>query len=188
MLTLSGWITTQVPPSSRAAADAKAARTGTAEQAEDPAAGTEAADQHVRLSQAGRELAATMGVPVGGGGRGYPAGVAADGENDPRVEEEDRGEAQGELQEAMRSSDPGAKEARVPELQKELQQLNSALQTATAAMASAIKEMGISDPALIMKGHGRPVEGAGIHRPVVRAGRCAFRSPGEKRCRLRLGR
>ncbi|WP_207930861.1 hypothetical protein, partial [Pseudomonas aeruginosa] len=56
-----------------------------------------------------------------------------------------------ELQEAMRSSDPGAKEARVPELQKELQQLNSALQTATAAMASAIKEMGISDPALIMK-------------------------------------
>ena len=64
MLTLSGWITTQVPPSSRAAADAKAARTGTAEQAEDPAAGTDAADQHVRLSQAGRELAATMGVPV----------------------------------------------------------------------------------------------------------------------------
>lgn len=63
MLTLSGWITTQVPPSSRAAADAKAARTGTAEQAEDPAAGTDAADQHVRLSQAGRELAATMGVP-----------------------------------------------------------------------------------------------------------------------------
>ncbi|WCY04340.1 hypothetical protein [Pseudomonas aeruginosa] len=61
MLTLSGWITTQVPPSSRAAADAKAARTGTAEQAEDPAAGTDAADQHVRLSQAGRELAATMG-------------------------------------------------------------------------------------------------------------------------------
>ena len=45
MLTLSGWITTQVPPSSRAAADAKAARTGTAEQAEDPAAGTAAADQ-----------------------------------------------------------------------------------------------------------------------------------------------
>ena len=64
MLTLSGWITTQVPPSSRAAADAKAARTGTAEQAEDPAAGTDAADQHVRLSRAGRELAATMGVPV----------------------------------------------------------------------------------------------------------------------------
>ncbi|VFS91900.1 Uncharacterised protein [Pseudomonas aeruginosa] len=56
-----------------------------------------------------------------------------------------------ELQEAMRASDPGTKEARVPELQKELQQLNSALQTATAAMASAIKEMGISDPALIMK-------------------------------------
>ena len=52
MLTLSGWITTQVPPSSRAAADAKAARTGTAEQAEDPAAGTEAADQHVQLSKA----------------------------------------------------------------------------------------------------------------------------------------
>lgn len=51
----------------------------------------------------------------------------------------------------MRSSDPGTKEVRVPALQKELQQLNSALQTATAAMASAIKKMGISDPALIMK-------------------------------------
>ncbi|HCF6783741.1 TPA: hypothetical protein NII57_002957 [Pseudomonas aeruginosa] len=149
MLTLSGWITTQVPPSSRAAADAKAARTGTAEQAEDPAAGTDAADQHVRLSQAGRELAATMGVPV---------------EEDEDIPQELRPmvkmirqlkkkieEKLRELQEAMRSSDPGAKEARVPELQKELQQLNSVLQTATAAMASAIKEMGISDPALIMK-------------------------------------
>lgn len=152
MLTLSGWITTQVPPSSRAAADAKAARTGTAEQAEDPAAGTDAADQHVRLSQAGRELAATMGVPV------------EEEEEDEDIPQELRPmvkmirqlkkkieEKLRELQEAMRSSDPGAKEARVPELQKELQQLNSALQTATAAMASAIKEMGISDPALIMK-------------------------------------
>ncbi|MCO4032955.1 hypothetical protein FA073_21510 [Pseudomonas aeruginosa] len=152
MLTLSGWITTQVLPSSRAAADAKAARTGTAEQAEDPAAGTDAADQHVQLSQAGRELAATMGVPV------------EEEEEDEDIPQELRPmvkmirelkkkieEKLRELQEAMRSSDPGAKEARVPELQKELQQLNSALQTATAAMASAIKEMGISDPALIMK-------------------------------------
>ncbi|MEM5616995.1 hypothetical protein AAHB60_02405 [Pseudomonas aeruginosa] len=150
MLTLGGWITTQVPPSSRAAADAKAARTGTAEQAEDPAAGTDAADQHVQLSQAGRRAGRYHGGAGGGGGRGYPAGVAADGEDDPRVEEEDRREAQGAAggHEVVRS---GAKEARVPELQKELQQLNSALQTATAAMASAIKEMGISDPALIMK-------------------------------------
>ncbi|HBP6729465.1 TPA: hypothetical protein L6B36_21325 [Pseudomonas aeruginosa] len=152
MLTLSGWITTQVPPSSRAAADAKAARTGTAEQAEDPAAGTAAADQHVQLSQAGRELAATMGVPV------------EEEEEDEDIPQELRPmvkmirelkkkieEKLRELQEAMRASDPGTKEARVPELQKELQQLNSALQTATAAMASAIKEMGISDPALIMK-------------------------------------
>ncbi|HBO2625747.1 TPA: hypothetical protein NIH97_004220 [Pseudomonas aeruginosa] len=149
MLTLSGWITTQVPPSSRAAADAKAARTGTAEQAEDPAAGTEAADQHVRLSQAGRELAATMGVPVEED-EDIPQElrpmVKMIRELKKKIEEKLR-----ELQEAMRSSDPGAKEARVPELQKELQQLNSALQTATAAMASAIKEMGISDPALIMK-------------------------------------
>ncbi|EOG4613416.1 hypothetical protein ACLD9I_003038 [Pseudomonas aeruginosa] len=149
MLTLSGWITTQVPPSSRAAADAKAARTGTAEQAEDPAAGTDAADQHVRLSQAGRELAATMGVPVEEEDEDIPQELRPMVKmirQLKKIEEKLR-----ELQEAMRSSDPGAKEARVPELQKELQQLNSALQTATAAMASAIKEMGISDPALIMK-------------------------------------
>ncbi|MDF5995937.1 hypothetical protein P4200_20445 [Pseudomonas aeruginosa] len=150
MLTLSGWITTQVPPSSRAAADAKAARTGTAEQAEDPAAGTDAADQHVRLSRAGRELAATMGVPVEEEDEDIPQElrpmVKMIRELKKKIEEKLR-----ELQEAMRSSDPGAKEARVPELQKELQQLNSALQTATAAMASAIKEMGISDPALIMR-------------------------------------
>ncbi|HFT7946879.1 TPA: hypothetical protein ACGR77_004356 [Pseudomonas aeruginosa] len=149
MLTLSGWITTQVPPSSRAAADAKAARTGTAEQAEDPAAGT-AADQHVQLSQAGRELAATMGVPVEEEDEDIPQElrpmVKMIRELKKKIEEKLR-----ELQEAMRASDPGTKEARVPELQKELQQLNSALQTATAAMASAIKEMGISDPALIMK-------------------------------------
>lgn len=149
MLTLSGWITTQVPPSSRAAADAKAARTGTAEQAEDPAAGTDAADQHVQLSQAGRELAATMGVPVEEEDEDIPQElrpmVKMIRELKKKIEEKLR-----ELQEAMRSSDR-AKEARVPELQKELQQLNSALQTATAAMASAIKEMGISDPALIMK-------------------------------------
>ncbi|HHK0670739.1 TPA: hypothetical protein ACQQIB_004281 [Pseudomonas aeruginosa] len=149
MLTLSGWITTQVPPSSRAAADAKAARTGTAEQAEDPAAGTDAADQHVRLSQAGRELAATMGVPVEEEDEDIPQELRPMVKmirELKKIEEKLR-----ELQEAMRSSDPGAKEARVPELQKELQQLNSALQTATAAMASAIKEMGISDPALIMR-------------------------------------
>ncbi|WP_434040546.1 hypothetical protein ACIRT7_18525 [Pseudomonas aeruginosa] len=149
MLTLSGWITTQVPPSSRAAADAKAARTGTAEQAEDPAAGTDAADQHVRLSQAGRELAATMGVPVEEEDEDIPQELRPMVKmirQLKKIEEKLR-----ELQEAMRSSDPGAKEARVPELQKELQQLNSVLQTATAAMASAIKEMGISDPALIMK-------------------------------------
>lgn len=149
MLTLSGWITAQVPSASRSASDARAARTGTAEQAENPAAGTEAADQHVRLSRAGRELAATMGAPV---------------EEDEDIPQELRPmvkmirelkkkieEKLGELREAMRSSDPGTKEARVPALQKELQQLNSALQTATAAMASAIKEMGISDPALVMK-------------------------------------
>ncbi|MEG6659580.1 hypothetical protein V2A87_46460, partial [Pseudomonas aeruginosa] len=115
MLTLSGWITTQVPPSSRAAADAKAARTGTAEQAEDPAAGTDAADQHVRLSQAGRELAATMGVPVEEEDEDIPQElrpmVKMIRELKKKIEEKLR-----ELQEAMRSSDPGAKEARVPEL------------------------------------------------------------------------
>lgn len=149
MLTLSGWITTQVPPSSRAAADAKAARTGAAEQAENPAAGTEAADQHVRLSQAGRELAATMGVSVEEEDEDIPQELRPMVKmirELKKIEEKLR-----ELQEAMRSSDPGTKEVRVPALQKELQQLNSALQTATAAMASAIKEMGISDPALIMK-------------------------------------
>lgn len=106
MLTLSGWITTQVPPSSRAAADAKAARTGTAEQAEDPAAGTEAADQHVQLSQAGRELAATMGVPVEEEDEDIPQElrpmVKMIRELKKKIEEKLR-----ELQEAMRSSDPG---------------------------------------------------------------------------------
>lgn len=106
MLTLSGWITTQVPPSSRAAADAKAARTGTAEQAEDPAAGTDAADQHVQLSQAGRELAATMGVPVEEEDEDIPQElrpmVKMIRELKKKIEEKLR-----ELQEAMRSSDPG---------------------------------------------------------------------------------
>ncbi|MCV4188370.1 hypothetical protein [Pseudomonas aeruginosa] len=149
MLTLSSWITAQVPSASRSASDARAARTGTAEQAENPAAGTEAADQHVRLSQAGRELAATMGAPVEED-EDIPQElrpmVKMIRELKKKIEEKLR-----ELREAMRSSDPGTKEARVPALQKELQQLNSALQTATAAMASAIKEMGISDPALVMK-------------------------------------
>ncbi|HCU2032392.1 TPA: hypothetical protein OUI23_004075 [Pseudomonas aeruginosa] len=151
MLTLSGWITAQVPSASRSASDARAARTGTAEQAENPAAGTEVevADQHVRLSQAGRELAATMGAPVEED-EDIPQElrpmVKMIRELKKKIEEKLR-----ELREAMRSSDPGTKEARVPALQKELQQLNSALQTATAAMASAIKEMGISDPALVMK-------------------------------------
>ncbi|MGU1830899.1 hypothetical protein ACSEU7_22355 [Pseudomonas aeruginosa] len=106
MLTLSGWITTQVPPSSRAAADAKAARTGTAEQAEDPAAGTDAADQHVQLSQAGRELAATMGVPVEEEDEDIPQElrpmVKMIRELKKKIEEKLR-----ELQEAMRASDPG---------------------------------------------------------------------------------
>lgn len=106
MLTLSGWITTQVPPSSRAAADAKAARTGTAEQAEDPAAGTDAADQHVQLSQAGRELAATMGVPVEEEDEDIPQElrpmVKMIRELKKKIEEKPV-----ELQEAMRSSDPG---------------------------------------------------------------------------------
>ncbi|HCE7027877.1 hypothetical protein [Pseudomonas aeruginosa] len=149
MLTLSGWITAQVPSASRSASDARAARTGTAEQAENPAAGTEVADQHVRLSQAGRELAATMGAPVEED-EDIPQElrpmVKMIRELKKKIEEKLR-----ELREAMRSSDPGTKEARVPALQKELQQLNSALQTATAAMASVIKEMGISDPALVMK-------------------------------------
>lgn len=106
MLTLSGWITTQVPLSSRAAADAKAARTGTAEQAEDPAAGTDAADQHVQLSQAGRGSAATMGVPVEEEDEDIPQElrpmVKMIRELKKKIEEKLR-----ELQEAMRSSDPG---------------------------------------------------------------------------------
>ncbi|MGK8851957.1 hypothetical protein [Pseudomonas aeruginosa] len=177
MLTLSGWITTQVPPSSRAAADAKAARTGTAEQAEDPAAGTDAADQHVRLSQAGRELAATMGVPVEEEDEDIPQElrpmVKMIRELKKKIEEKLR-----ELQEAMRSSDPGAKEARVPELQKELQQLE--LRPADGDGSDGIGHQGDGHqrPGADHEGHGQPVEGAGIHRPVVRAGRCAFRSPG----------
>ncbi|MDF5940119.1 hypothetical protein P4234_30575 [Pseudomonas aeruginosa] len=150
MLTLSGWITTQVPPSSRAAADAKAARDRHRRAGGRPGRRYRRRRSACTAFQAGRELAATMGVPVEEEDEDIPQElrpmVKMIRELKKKIEEKLR-----ELQEAMRSSDPGAKEARVPELQKELQQLNSALQTATAAMASAIKEMGISDPALIMK-------------------------------------
>lgn len=178
MLTLSGWLTTQVPPASRPATEGRLARAEGAagEPPESQASAEGASERHVRISQAGRELAATRGVPPEDDDEDIPQElrpmVKMIRELKQKIEEKLK-----ELQEAMGSSDPGVRQNRLPALQKELQQLNSALQTATAALAKAIKEMGLSDPALIMKMLGG-ARRAGIRRPAVRAGRRAVRSPG----------